>query len=273
MKLIREHINEKFTEEFDPIKDMGIGYKGFENLEVGDVLRCLKESKYFAFNDKTPFPATGLYIVYHIKHLSKNELQLNLVPYGYTINPIFLDIRKNILNGKERTYSQATNTASISRWKKYFKVFKESELNKNTISEAFTEESDPIYDMGIGFKIKIKKWLDEYEIKHYTINDDLTIDVNENVILKWKGLTEFPSYIQFNKIQGMFTLQNNHLTSLRGCPVFVTGLFSCSNNRLKSLEFAPKYVGASFYCHGNYKNFSRRDVKKVCAVNGEIQTD
>jgi hypothetical protein len=27
MKLVREHINEKFTDESDPIKDMGIGYR------------------------------------------------------------------------------------------------------------------------------------------------------------------------------------------------------------------------------------------------------
>jgi len=32
MKLVREHINEKFTEDSDPIHDMGIGlYHNFEN--------------------------------------------------------------------------------------------------------------------------------------------------------------------------------------------------------------------------------------------------
>jgi len=34
MKLVREHINEKFTEDSDPIKDLKIGlYKEFDSLE------------------------------------------------------------------------------------------------------------------------------------------------------------------------------------------------------------------------------------------------
>jgi len=34
MKLVREHINEKFSSESDPVKDMGIGKEGmFKNLE------------------------------------------------------------------------------------------------------------------------------------------------------------------------------------------------------------------------------------------------
>jgi hypothetical protein len=38
MKLVREHINEKFTEDSDPIKDMGIGFK--DNFDVNKE-RCL----------------------------------------------------------------------------------------------------------------------------------------------------------------------------------------------------------------------------------------
>jgi hypothetical protein len=33
MRLVREHINEKFTEDSDPIKDMGIGFDGIFSTE------------------------------------------------------------------------------------------------------------------------------------------------------------------------------------------------------------------------------------------------
>jgi hypothetical protein len=43
MKLIREHINEKFQEESDPIEDLGIGSKYiYDNLKQGDMLRVKK---------------------------------------------------------------------------------------------------------------------------------------------------------------------------------------------------------------------------------------
>jgi len=44
MKLVKEHINEKFEEESDPIKDMGIGtIKYFyDNMKPGDIFRFKK---------------------------------------------------------------------------------------------------------------------------------------------------------------------------------------------------------------------------------------
>ena len=43
MKLVKEHINEKFTEDSDPIKDMNIGIKKLEKYIV---------SKYLYFNSE-----------------------------------------------------------------------------------------------------------------------------------------------------------------------------------------------------------------------------
>ena len=40
MKLVREHIYEKFEEESDPIHDMGIGGYSFETLKPGAILRA-----------------------------------------------------------------------------------------------------------------------------------------------------------------------------------------------------------------------------------------
>lgn len=40
MKLVREHINEKFKEDSDPITDMGIGGYTFETLKPGAIFKA-----------------------------------------------------------------------------------------------------------------------------------------------------------------------------------------------------------------------------------------
>jgi len=136
---------------------------------------------------------------------------------------------------------------------------------KEHINEKFTQDSDPIEDMGIGIKYIIEKWLEKFDINNYKINDDNTIDVYESVNLKRKNLTNFPDYIKFNNVKGGFIIQHNVFTSLRGCPEIVNGLFSCSNNMLTSLKYAPKEAN-SFYCHDNKKKFSVEEVKKYCNI-------
>ena len=51
------------------------------------------------------------------------------------------------------------------------------------INEKFTEDSDPIQDLGIGLKLLIEKWFLEINktngsnyIINYIINDDFTIE-------------------------------------------------------------------------------------------------
>jgi hypothetical protein len=89
----------------------------------------------------------------------------------------------------------------------------------------------------------------KYNIKNYTVNGDGSIDVNGNVNLSGRELTEFP--LIFNKVMGDFHCGMNNLTSLKGCPRWIGGNFSCSNNRLSSLEFSPEYVGGYFECIDN----------------------
>jgi hypothetical protein len=89
----------------------------------------------------------------------------------------------------------------------------------------------------------------KYNIKNYTINLDGSIDVNDNVFLNSKRLTELP--LTFNKVTGSFDCGYNQLTSLKGCPRWIGGHFSCSYNDLTSLEFSPDYVGGYFNCRFN----------------------
>ena len=86
----------------------------------------------------------------------------------------------------------------------------------------------------------------QYKITNYTINDDGSIDVDGNVDLWNKKLTELP--IIFNRVTGNFNCGYNKLTTLKGSPSWIGGWFSCYYNKLTSLEFSPEYVGGDFNC-------------------------
>ena len=90
---------------------------------------------------------------------------------------------------------------------------------------------------------------EKYNITNYTVNPDGSIDVNGNVYLYDRGLTELP--LTFNRIEFDFWFSNNNLTSLKGCPRWIGGNFNCYNNRLTSLEFSPDYIGGYFDCQCN----------------------
>lgn len=95
---------------------------------------------------------------------------------------------------------------------------------------------------------QVKTWLDDMGIRNYTINDDLTVDVNGDVDISEKKLTEIP--IQFGIIKRDFDCYDNLLTTLKGCPKYVRGSFDCSDNKLTSLEYSPIETN-SFYCSNN----------------------
>ena len=96
---------------------------------------------------------------------------------------------------------------------------------------------------------EIRKICKEYSIRNYTINDDGSIDVDGNVDLEDKGLTELP--LNFNKVSGYFDCFDNKLTTLKGSPKYITDGFDCSDNKLTSLEFGPIEVSGDFHCDEN----------------------
>jgi hypothetical protein len=161
MKLVKEILYEKFTEEGDPIRDMGIGVITFENIKTGDVIICIKQSNNFVFSRGDPFPRTGLYIVTNVIKPSKHKLTLTLLPYGYDHPGEKIDsTTRNAINnckiGHIEKYTLHTNTANISTWKKYFKIYQPRDL-KESLNEKFTEESDPIHDLGIGYNVDFEE--------------------------------------------------------------------------------------------------------------------
>jgi hypothetical protein len=88
----------------------------------------------------------------------------------------------------------------------------------------------------------------KYGIKNYTINKDGSVDVNGDVDIRRKGLTEIP--LKFRNVSGNFFCNDNQLTSLEGAPQSVNN-FDCSYNKLNTLEGSPQSVNGDFSCFSN----------------------
>ena len=112
----------------------------------------------------------------------------------------------------------------------------------------------------------------KYKIIKYTINDDMSIDVDGNVNLCSKKLKKLP--LKFNYVSGNFLCSDNQLISLKGSPKEVGGNFDCSNNKLTSLEGAPlKVVFGSFCCRNSAKLKYSEYLKSIKRLNKLKQLD
>jgi len=125
----------------------------------------------------------------------------------------------------------------------------------------FERGLDPKDAMNIGLKQKIAQWLDTYfqNVSHatkaasYIINDDLTINIDGFFITNWTR--NFPDYIQFNEINGIFIFSDPanepFKTSLKGCPKIVNGDFRCNRSGIKNLINGPQKVYGDYLCSLN----------------------
>lgn len=98
-------------------------------------------------------------------------------------------------------------------------------------------------------KENIKYWLDSFKVEKYTINEDLTVDVDGDLRLAGRRFTEIP--IQFGYVSGTVYCGNNNLTSLKGLPNRIRGHFNCANNQITNFDYAPEFVGGEFICSYN----------------------
>jgi hypothetical protein len=246
LKLVREHINEKFTQDSDPIKDMGIGVVTWDNFTKGDVLEC-KERYHSNYVGR-------IMVIYDIKKVNKSNLKIHFIPYNGISVSIFRAIEYVKNNSIEKIRSESIwyldfDNMSLAEWKKHFRFLQPRELKlRESLNEKFTLDSDPIKDMGIGSRRQIEEWLKKYKITNYHINHDLTIDVMRSVNLNNINILELPKYIQFNNVTDAFEILSSNLVSLRGCPKRVGGTFFCSHNKLTTLEYAPEYADSNFFC-------------------------
>ena len=176
--------------------------------------------------------------------------------------------------------------------KNYIKIC--SGKNMKNLKDYIVNENNFFKNLGIG-QTRIENWLKEYNIKNYTINDDLTIDVKGCVDLKGYPEEELPEYIQFRTISDYFKIRNcpklkslkgcpqkvynafycyncENLESLKYCPQRINGYFDCSGcSKLKSLDGGPQYIGAHFYCKKCNVKFTFYDVaKNINYIKGDI---
>lgn len=96
---------------------------------------------------------------------------------------------------------------------------------------------------------EVKAWLEQMNIRDYSIDKNLLVDVHESVDISNKNLSYLP--LQFSHIKGDFFCNANNLTGLTGAPEIVEGSFQVMRNNLKSLEGGPRLVQGSYACTNN----------------------
>jgi hypothetical protein len=132
-----------------------------------------------------------------------------------------------------------------------FKISEKLYCDTNPSITRHTKNIQDILDGKTKPKDKSDVWrvLNALNIKNYSINSDLTVDVMGSVSISYKNLRVIP--VQFRNVAGAFWCGSNKLTSLEGVPQSVAGGFDCTNNQITSLKGAPKSVGGDFYCSHN----------------------
>ena len=86
-------------------------------------------------------------------------------------------------------------------------------------------------------KDKIIKFMDEYNINNYVINDDMSVDITSDIDLSGNSIIDFP--FKFNKVIGDFDCSDNNLTSLLNIPNYIGGSCYLFENELTHIDFIP----------------------------------
>ena len=137
MKIVREHINEKFTEEGDPIHDLGIGDK-FASVKVSDIIKRKKDffsdrisdSSFFELSlrikQKPNSSSVNKGVIVKAKHNHEdNKLTLHII---FCPEPVI--IRRDILDGSyvykdsQTQFAVIYGTEKYEDWADYFEIIK-----------------------------------------------------------------------------------------------------------------------------------------------------
>lgn len=102
----------------------------------------------------------------------------------------------------------------------------------------------------------------EYTILNYTINDDMSIDVNGNVSF-WSNKKFKKLPLKFNHVEGDFRLTDNELETLEGFPKYIKGNINISFNNLKSLKGLPDIINNGLNCKYNLIDSFDNSPKKI----------
>lgn len=129
-------------------------------------------------------------------------------------------------------------------------------------------------------------WTGDGRVPPYRLTADGLIDVDvfieitqRNDIDRLKGkyakldkLDKLPDGIQFNEAKAGFSIINNRLTTLKGCPRIISkGGFYCGKNNLTSLEYAPEIIIGTANFSGNPITSLHNIHKHIKEIHGVIK--
>lgn len=156
MKLVREHINEKFEEDSDPIKDLDIG-NIFKSIKPGDFI---KNKKNYTFYNRFEDPSLEtqeeqkqtIGVISGVKK-SVNALTLTFFPFN-TLSEMSRKRWAVRYNDEEYTkgYYTVNYNATYENWAEFWDLIPNEDILKESLNEKFEEDSDPIDDLRIGTK-------------------------------------------------------------------------------------------------------------------------
>jgi hypothetical protein len=157
MRIVREHINEKFVEDSDPIEDMGIGFSG--------IMKELKNKVRMAGNRKSIESS----MIYYEDTKYSDE--------AYAVYFVLDDVLRDNKNKKFKTFEDIQNSFEeavkhfvhvvscnvnlrlvVEAINKFFGLNVHFFKLRESLNEKFELDSDPIHDLGIGEPfVKIKR--------------------------------------------------------------------------------------------------------------------
>ncbi len=182
MKLVKEHINEKFTEDSDPIADLGIGFIKFLKEERDKAGKRTSDESSRIYYGTSKYHHDSL-IVFHFLDLLYHYIQLKDRTADFDYNKALKVSLEQVLADAERWEYNDINIARIFyALKKFYHIDLQAiqiPYWKKDVNEKFIEDSDPIHDLGIGLYVLLKKEFeiltskdDVYEMARYLFNDD-----------------------------------------------------------------------------------------------------
>ena len=191
MKIVREHINEKFTDKSDAVQDMGIGmYQIYKTLKQGDLVRFKKRLDIENSEPPRFYSKGGIIEIDQVTYKKNDDI---IIQYRYYPDKTFL---RN--NSPSRSDIWGWN---FDFFKEYFEPF-----NRKQIYEKFSEDNDAIQDMGIGAVHMYKELFDKFgaadkqqAIYTIAINDDHIDFWFSNIVLREKSkaqLLGLNNYVQ-----------------------------------------------------------------------------
>ena len=114
-----------------------------------------------------------------------------------------------------------------------------------SLHESLLDDEDDVID-NVNTKPLVEKWCKENNIANYRLQEDenglFVINVKGSIMLYGYKEEELPSYIQFGRVTGKFSVYKSNFTTLKGFPKSVGIIFLVECNMLRSLEYFPKEV-------------------------------